>query len=311
MVEFDISVIIPCYNEKEFLNNMLQSLVRELVKSQLRYEIIFCDNGSNDGSIDIAKQFSLHLFNSVSKTVAGVRNDGVSVSRGKVLIFLDADIIVGNDWGREVNKLYHRVVGSKIIIGTHPTFADTVSPILRPWYTAISNDMRNTHLGTGHMMISSANFHSIGGFDDSLVTGEDYDFCVKAKQFGVSIVTESRLVVCHVGYPDNVIDFAKREMWHGEGDFANFNSMMKSKVALASLCFSLLLFFAAVMMFFNIFVSFVLVALALLLATAVQYYKFGFISFMSSIVRSYVSCIYLFSRSLSPFLIMIKKLQHC
>ena len=309
MNEVDISVVIPCYNEESVIYNVLSCLTCELIKAKHSYEIILCDNGSTDNSLAIAGQFPVYVMNSVSRTVAGVRNDGVAAASGKMLIFLDADIVVCHNWGVVINELFQRVVDSGIIIGSHPTFSDAVSLILRPWYTAISLDMRNTHLGTGHMILSSVNFYKIGGFNDSLVTGEDYDFCLKAKQLGLSIVTESRLIVCHVGYPDNVLDFAKREMWHGEGDFANIKSMMKSKVALASLCFSLLLFFAAFMTIFNIFVSFVLVALALLLSTAVQYYKFGFVSFMSSVVRSYVSCIYLFSRSLSPFLTMIKKLQ--
>lgn len=303
----DISVIMPCYNEEKVIGVVISSLIAELSTSRHSYEIIFCDNGSTDNSVVIAQQFSVYLVNSSAKTVAGVRNDGVMVANGKMFVFLDADIIVEPGWGNIVGDLFQKIVNSSVIIGSHPTFPDTVSPILRSWYRAISNDMRRTHFGTGHMLLSAIIFNAIGGFDNSLVTGEDYDFCVKAKRMGVSIVTDRRLVVCHVGYPDNIIDFAKREMWHGEGDFKSLKCMVKSKVALAAVCFFMLILFSIFTLFISVSYSCLFIMLAWLEAVVVQYYKFGFVSFTSSVSRSFISCIYLFSRALSLPLIIYKK----
>ncbi|KAB2889087.1 MAG: glycosyltransferase [Desulfobulbaceae bacterium] len=305
----DVSVIMPCYNEEGVIYDVLSCLTDELAKTKHSFEIIFCDNGSTDNSRIIASQFPVHTINSVSRTVAGVRNDGVAVAKGKMFIFLDSDIVVGRDWGEVVAEVFEMVVGSGVIVGSHPTFPDTVSPILRSWYEAISNDMRSTHMGTGHMIISTENFHRIGRFDDSLVSGEDYDFCAKAKQLGMSIVTEPRLLVCHVGYPANLLDFAKREMWHGEGDFRHLKSMLKSKVALTALLFSLSLIVSFFMLFVNITTAQVFFIVALGVAIATQYYKFGSASLWITICRSFISCIYLFSRSASLPMIMSKKLK--
>lgn len=309
MSKIDISVIMPCYNEEDVVHNVLSSLTNELDSSEFSYEIVFCDNGSTDKSVSVAEQFPVYIVNSVAETVAGVRNDGVAAASGKMLIFLDADIVVGPGWGEVVQELFQKVINSEIIIGSHPSFPDSVSPILHPWYIAISNDLRNTHLGTGHMMLSTVNFYKIGGFDNSLVTGEDYDFCVRAKQRGMSIVTEMRLIVCHIGYPANVFDFAKREIWHGEGDFKILKSVLKSKVALAALCFNSLLLLSVIMVFFNVLSSIVFFIVALIVAVVAQYYKFGFNSFWSSVSRSYISCVYLFCRGVSPFFMIFKKIN--
>lgn len=299
MCKIDISVIIPCLNEENTVSDVLSFLSDELVVSELNFEIIFCDNGSTDNSIDIARKFGVKIIHSKALTVAGVRNDGVRIAKGALLIFIDADIVVQGNWGKRIRTIYDNVVDENIIVGSHPTFPANIKPLLGSWYQAIANDDRNTYFGTGHMMLSTGNFKKIGGFDESLVTGEDYDFCYRAKQFGVSMISDHDLVVCHLGYPDSLLGFARREVWHGEGDCKNLSSIVSSKIALTGILF--LLLFSAIfpMLFVCPAVSFVFFLMTVLMAIVVQHYKFGFDSLRSSFRRSIVSYIYLLSRGVS------------
>lgn len=88
-----ISVIIPIYNAKEYLNKCVDSVINQTYKN---IEIILVDDGSNDGSEEICKTYSqnykniscIHIENN---GVSNARNQGIKISNGKYIGFVDAD----------------------------------------------------------------------------------------------------------------------------------------------------------------------------------------------------------------------------
>lgn len=87
------------------------------------------------------------------------------------------------------------------------------------------------------MIVTRRFFDELGGFDELLETGEDYDFCARARLAGGSIVLDPQLVVTHEGYPRTLAAFIRREAWHGAGDFTSLPAVLRSKVALATILF--------------------------------------------------------------------------
>ena len=85
-----ISVVIPCYNHGPFLAEALRS-----VATSLPTEIIVIDDGSTDATADVLETFETpHAFRSVRQPHAGLaqaRNRGLRESRGRFVVFLDAD----------------------------------------------------------------------------------------------------------------------------------------------------------------------------------------------------------------------------
>lgn len=51
----DISALIPCLNEAENVGDIARAIAEEMVKAEVSYEILFIDNGSTDGTIDLVK----------------------------------------------------------------------------------------------------------------------------------------------------------------------------------------------------------------------------------------------------------------
>lgn len=90
------SVIIPLYNKAPYIEKALQSIVDQTFKD---FEIIVVDDGSRDGSMEIAEQsllrstFPYRLICQANSGVSVARNNGVAQSQGDYLCFLDAD-----DW---------------------------------------------------------------------------------------------------------------------------------------------------------------------------------------------------------------------
>ncbi len=88
-----ISVIIPIYNSSKYLKICLNSIINQTYKN---LEIILIDDGSNDNSLEICKEFEkedhrIKLIHQSNKGVSNVRNLGLSISTGDYLSFIDSD----------------------------------------------------------------------------------------------------------------------------------------------------------------------------------------------------------------------------
>ena len=98
MYKFDISIVIPLYNEEESLTELTEWINRVSIENNLKYEIIFVDDGSSDGSWRIVQQLS-KTFPSI-KGIRFRKNYGKSAalhcgfqqSEGEVVITMDADL---------------------------------------------------------------------------------------------------------------------------------------------------------------------------------------------------------------------------
>ena len=229
-----ISFVIPSYNEERYIANTLNK-IKECVPAELPYEIILVDHGSTDRTVDIASEYGLDIYHMTDTTIAGLRNYGVSKSGGDVLIFLDADIELTQAWKESILPVIECIrKGERILTGSWYSVPEKATWIETVWFKPLQN-LENTHINSGHMIISMELFNSIGGFSEHLETGEDYDISMKAKASGIKIIDNKELVVIHHGYPKDILNFMKREYWHGKGDAVDISTLLKSKVAMLSL----------------------------------------------------------------------------
>lgn len=94
----DLSVIVACYNEIKVLEKNVQVIQGVLDNTKYRYEIIFVDDGSTDGTIEIAKRLcqkneNMSLYCHAKnmgrgRTVA----DGIRKAKGRIVGFIDIDL---------------------------------------------------------------------------------------------------------------------------------------------------------------------------------------------------------------------------
>jgi glycosyltransferase involved in cell wall biosynthesis len=89
--EILISVIIPCYNNGNYLSKAIESVLEQ---TYTNFEIIVIDDGSTDNTKEIAQNFNevKYVFQ-INQGPSAARNTGIDQSKGKYLVFLDAD-----DW---------------------------------------------------------------------------------------------------------------------------------------------------------------------------------------------------------------------
>jgi glycosyltransferase involved in cell wall biosynthesis len=83
-----VSVIIPCYNGEAFLKETIESA---LAQKHQRVEVIVVDDGSTDGSADIAQAYPVRYIRQPNRGLTASRNLGIRESTGNYVVFLDAD----------------------------------------------------------------------------------------------------------------------------------------------------------------------------------------------------------------------------
>ncbi len=97
--QIDISVIVPVYNVEEYLEECLDSLLRQ---GNVNLEVIMIDDGSTDGSSDITRRYeeefdNFHLHRIPNGGLGHARNYAVPFAVGKYITFLDSDDIIPDE----------------------------------------------------------------------------------------------------------------------------------------------------------------------------------------------------------------------
>jgi len=231
-----ISVIIPARNEERRIGDCLRAL-RECMPKDLNFELLVGDHSSSDGTAGVAKQHGATVFTLAGGTVGELRNSLVARSQGVVLIFIDADVTVTPEWGRHIALVVHDLEHSSLqVTGSHCRVPRSANPFIDCWFGVLRHTQAN-YLGTGHLIVSRHLFSLLGGFTPGLRTGEDYDFCTRAREASAQLIVRPELEVIHHDYPLTAADFVRRERWHGSGDVQSLGRLLRSKVALASVVF--------------------------------------------------------------------------
>ncbi|MGQ0537602.1 MAG: glycosyltransferase family 2 protein [Gemmatimonadaceae bacterium] len=89
--EIELSVVIPCLNEAETLASCLEKAQVGVRRAGCRSEIIVADNGSTDGSAEIAAAMGARVVHAISRGYGSALRDGFAAARGKYLLMGDAD----------------------------------------------------------------------------------------------------------------------------------------------------------------------------------------------------------------------------
>lgn len=208
-----LSVIIPSFNRKEEIQELLASLdAQELTKEE--FEVVLVDDGSNDGTdewINGFQQKSILKINFICQDHQGpgaARNLGMSRARGDVFVFIDSDCIAPPNWLSVIKKTFDDDPQVRAFGGRDDARAD-----FPPLLLAINYSM-TSFLTTGgmrggrkkrlakfyprsfNMGLHRRLYEKIGGFG-SLRHGQDIEFSNRIIKSGEQVVYLRDAVVFH------------------------------------------------------------------------------------------------------------------
>lgn len=87
----ELSIVMPCLNEAETLETCIRKAHASLEKNGVVGEVVIADNGSTDGSQEIAKKLGARVVNVDVKGYGAALRGGITAARGKFIVMGDAD----------------------------------------------------------------------------------------------------------------------------------------------------------------------------------------------------------------------------
>lgn len=227
------SFVIPTYQNKKLLGNTLEALNYQDGFGREDYEVIIVDDGSTDGTYDyiaeIPRNYELKYYfleRCSGSCRARTRNFGWKKAVGDIVIFIDSDILVRDNYLREIDRYYSAdnellVVGNRIMLPGeiqpediaskdvfrkykfdnqkyellegryffYERFSYNASSLLDPWGIVYSCNMA----------VPLKWLEKAGGFDEGFKGWglEDVELGFKLHREGIKVVINSRLEVLH------------------------------------------------------------------------------------------------------------------
>jgi GT2 family glycosyltransferase len=209
------SIIIPTWNNWDFLHQCIQSII----KYTKNYELVIVDNGSEDETVKNLRSLDnlkgQLVINKENKGFAIACNQGARTAKGEILIFLNNDTIVTENWADNMYKCLQEeekcgIVGAKLI---HPVKGTIQHSGVERWYDGTPNHiyfgkdqnywLANKRLEyfavTGACLMTPKEiFNKAKCFDERYLNGwEDVAYCNTVKKMGFKIFYEPTAKVYH------------------------------------------------------------------------------------------------------------------
>lgn len=215
----DLSIIIVNYNVKEFLQNLISSVLK--AGQKIKYEIIIVDNASDDGSVEFLREKFPDIkliINEKNLGFSKANNAGLSIAKGKYILLLNPDTIVQEDTFERMIDFFEQspdagMVGCKILNPDGTLQLSCRRSFPGPWtsfckVTGLSNLFPNNKLFARYnltyldenqtyevdaisgsfMMIKRETYEKVGNLDEQFfMYGEDLDWCYRVQKEGYKV----------------------------------------------------------------------------------------------------------------------------
>ena len=189
-----LSIIIPTYNEEEYLPILLESIKKQNFED---YEIIVADANSVDRTREIAEEYGCIIVDGGLPAVG--RNNGAKVANGKYLLFLDSDLKLSDEYLD--NVLYEFRSESLGIAITKITplskkFIDKITHKFANLFNIIAQHIKPHGAGCCGIIAKQSLHDECCGFDEDLTFGEDTDYIERlAKKGRFKVLRNAKLGV--------------------------------------------------------------------------------------------------------------------
>lgn len=177
-----LSIIIPCYNQAQYLPDAIQSALDQT----LPCEIIVINDGSTDTTLEVAKRFPVKVIDQNNKGLPSARNTGLMHATGDYMLPLDADDMLRDD-------------AAELLLKTaQETDADVVAPSMKCFGVANNTitvmptptleDFKSANRIPYACAIKTSTLKEVGGYSPRMYWGyEDYalwiDLLKRGKKF--------------------------------------------------------------------------------------------------------------------------------
>ena len=191
---FEVSVVIPCLNEARSIAICIDKACASFSTARVRGEVVIADNGSADGSIEIAEQHGARVVHVPTRGYGNALRAGIEAAQGDFIVMGDADD--SYDFSELPKFVEKWRDGYEFVMGNR--FAGGIKPGAMPWHhrylgTPVMSSLLNLFFRAGIRDVNCG----MRGFTRSLydrlglrTTGMEFasEFVIKAAKMGTRII---------------------------------------------------------------------------------------------------------------------------
>ena len=238
-----VNVVVPVYNKRPLLETAIGSIVAA-AEIHGGTDILLVDNGSTDGSFELLGSLfgkRASVLQLTPATIGAVRNFGAGRGTAEIISFLDCDCLVPVNFFTILEEVFDRTgaaaAGRRIVLPPDPTWVEWT------WDQMHQDglDGERTWINSANLAVRRRVFEAVGGFDETLETGEDAELCQRIRSGGGRIIQDQRLAVAHLDNAKTLPAFYRKEWWRGLGMFATVSTSAIDKPTAITLLHFLLL----------------------------------------------------------------------
>lgn len=189
-----LSIIIPTYNEENYLPLLLQSIKDQNYSD---YEIIVADAGSTDKTREIAESFGSVVVDGGSPAVG--RNNGAKIAKGEYLLFLDSDVILTEDYLEDALNEFTRNdldIGITQLVPLSDSKKDKLLHDFANLFMRSVESIKPHGAGCYGILTKKKLHEKVNGFDESFDFGEDSDYIERmGKISSFKVLREPKLLI--------------------------------------------------------------------------------------------------------------------
>jgi glycosyltransferase involved in cell wall biosynthesis len=192
-VTISYSVIIPAYDEQEWLHATLDVLQKAMKTIDMAGEVIVADNNSQDRTPDIAREHGAIVVFEPMNQISRARNAGAKAAKGRYLIFLDADTIISDALLQKAltNLLSGACCGGGGKVVYNGELPNIVRGVTEVWnYFSVKFGMA---AGCFIYCLKEA-FDAVGGFSQNVYASEEIWFSWKLRAWGKQRLMDFRII---------------------------------------------------------------------------------------------------------------------
>ena len=185
----DISIVVPCYNQAEYLSEAIQSVTHQ---TNQNWECIIVNDGSTDGTAAVASEWAdkdnrIKLLQIENGGLSNARNKGIEMARGDFILPLDADDKIGPEYIEHAIQQFTATPDLCLVYSKAEKFGSESGPWVLPEFSLFD-------LAQGNIIFCSSVFRKedwarIGGYDSAMIYGlEDWEFNINLLKDGGGVV---------------------------------------------------------------------------------------------------------------------------
>lgn len=193
----DISIVIPAYNEEEFIADCLDAIASQTVTPK---EVILVDNNSSDKTAEIASNYPfVKVIREKRQGVVYARDTGFDTAKGEIIGRIDADTIIPSNWVEKVEFIFKNPDVDAVSGTMHydvglAKLVDTIDLFFRKRLARLLAETNTIYLqGASMAMRNSAWRHTRKIMCRKGNMHEDFDLAIHLQEYGHTVQFDERL----------------------------------------------------------------------------------------------------------------------